>query len=334
MPTAQRPSHHAPPIIPSSHHPIIPQLNAPPIMPFPSGSGAPALASVVRQLPTTRHCNHTDVHMHKCHFTPPVSDARSRAARAGLLGQTFDMDGVSVSGRRDTYAPTGKRREVTTQAMAEGAIEGESAEYKVPNAFSVDFKYSRYAATSAARRDVSSLSGQKHLTSPQSHLARVGSWNASLTNFKRLNFQVCGTPTPRPAHTTSHSEPGSHAGSLECAPRENQCLLVPGGFALGWQFVFATHIRPHFLTRDGLLRLRRGRTCADCHTSEAPRIVGGIARTSGAVSPSHSSRAPYTKAGLAGSRVADSISLPQKPKAPSVGSCASARSRIRTNRLL
>ena len=48
----------------------------------------------------------------------------------GLLGQTFDMDGIAVSGSRDSYTPTGAEREVTTSAMSEGAIEGGSADYK------------------------------------------------------------------------------------------------------------------------------------------------------------------------------------------------------------
>lgn len=75
----------------------------------------------------------------------------------GLIGQSWDGDGVAMGGRRDDYRGT----EVTTSAMAEGAIEGEPSDYEVSSAFDTDFKFSRFDATSATPRDVTKLSGVK-----------------------------------------------------------------------------------------------------------------------------------------------------------------------------
>ena len=75
----------------------------------------------------------------------------------GLIGQSYDGDGIAVDGATDDY--TGK--EVTTKAMAEGAIEGLASDYKMAGPFATDFKYTRFSATSAQPRDVSQLKGKK-----------------------------------------------------------------------------------------------------------------------------------------------------------------------------
>ena len=64
--------------------------------------------------------------------------ASPQVAPHGLLGQTFDGDGVAIDGAIDDYSA----KEVVTKAMGEGAIEGVAADYELPSAspFSTKFK--------------------------------------------------------------------------------------------------------------------------------------------------------------------------------------------------
>jgi len=88
----------------------------------------------------------------------PLYDADSDpVAPHGLIGQSYDGDGQGIDGAVDDYTPD----EVTTQAMAEGAIEGVATDYKVGSKFAIDFRFSRFDKLSAKPRDVSMLSGSK-----------------------------------------------------------------------------------------------------------------------------------------------------------------------------
>ena len=64
--------------------------------------------------------------------------ASPQVAPHGLLGQTFDGDGVAIDGAIDDYSA----KVVVTKAMGEGAIEGVAADYELPSAspFSTKFK--------------------------------------------------------------------------------------------------------------------------------------------------------------------------------------------------
>lgn len=88
----------------------------------------------------------------------------------GLIGQSYDGDNIAVDGEMDDY--TGK--EITTKAMAEGAIEGTAADYRVTGPFSTDFKWSRFDATQAMPRDVIQLSGRKKAASPKQGFGSAG----------------------------------------------------------------------------------------------------------------------------------------------------------------
>uniref|UniRef100_A0A7S4BUE4 VWFD domain-containing protein n=1 Tax=Chrysotila carterae TaxID=13221 RepID=A0A7S4BUE4_CHRCT len=95
----------------------------------------------------------------------PLYDAAHDAvAPHGIIGQSFDGDDVGVDGKRDLA----RAEETTTEAQAEGAIEGNWRDYLLSSNFATDFKYSRFDATSAAPRDVSSLTGEKHAYKPAS----------------------------------------------------------------------------------------------------------------------------------------------------------------------
>jgi len=88
----------------------------------------------------------------------PLKDvARSEVAPHGLIGQTFDGDGVAIDGAIDDYSPA----VVYTKAMGEGAIEGIAGDYEIAadDPYSPAFKFSRFAATKAAARDTAKLSG-------------------------------------------------------------------------------------------------------------------------------------------------------------------------------
>jgi len=96
-------------------------------------------------------------------FTKEFGASSASCFPHGIIGQSWDGDNIAVSGKVDDYKD---RVEVTTTAMAEGAIEGSANDYALSNAFDVDFKYSRFAKVSGdvcAPRDVSKLSGFKGL---------------------------------------------------------------------------------------------------------------------------------------------------------------------------
>lgn len=59
----------------------------------------------------------------------------------GILGQGFDPRRNIRDGKVDVYPTAGN---YTTQAMAEGSIEGDTSEYEVADSYAARFKYSRY----------------------------------------------------------------------------------------------------------------------------------------------------------------------------------------------
>jgi len=91
----------------------------------------------------------------------------------GLIGQSYDGDAVAVDGKQDHYRELwkaqGSGKELTTQAQAEGAIEGEGNDYQVADFFATEFKYSRFAGSAAAPRNVAALSGNKRQLSSHPH---------------------------------------------------------------------------------------------------------------------------------------------------------------------
>ena len=80
----------------------------------------------------------------------------------GLIGQSYDRDGMAIDGKQDLYAA----EVIHTSAMAEGAIEGTASEYKLASKFDTNFAYSRFNAPRAVPRDVSQLLGAKRRVGP------------------------------------------------------------------------------------------------------------------------------------------------------------------------
>jgi len=88
----------------------------------------------------------------------PLFDAdRAEVAPHGLIGQSYDGDGLAVMGSTDEY----NRREITTSAMGEGAIEGVASDYKMADKFATTFAFTRFGKTAALPRNINSLTGFK-----------------------------------------------------------------------------------------------------------------------------------------------------------------------------
>lgn len=107
-------------------------------------------------------------------FAPISNIEGSPVAPHGLIGQTFDGDGMAIDGAQDDY--TGKL--VITKAMGEGAIEGVASDYLINNfdPFSTHFKYSRFGVSSARPRDISKLNGLKRQVLPGQAI-KAGAFN-------------------------------------------------------------------------------------------------------------------------------------------------------------
>jgi len=104
-------------------------------------------------------------------IAPKMNVDLDPVAPHGLIGQNYDRDDKKVIGKLDDY--TGVERVIVTTAMAEGAIEGEAADYTIDrdNPFSTVFKYSRFGLTEAAPRDVNLLSGKVYMKDGKSSVA-------------------------------------------------------------------------------------------------------------------------------------------------------------------
>ena len=96
-------------------------------------------------------------------FQPLYDVERDVVAPHGIIGQAYDGDELAVDGKMDTN----RAGETTTEAQAEGAIEGTWEDYIVPTPFSTDFKYSRFDAKSAQPRDVAKLVADGMLNTPK-----------------------------------------------------------------------------------------------------------------------------------------------------------------------
>lgn len=97
----------------------------------------------------------------RCYLSVSISPLfdvdHTPVAPHGLLGQSYDGDGLGVIGAKDNY----NQNEVTTSAMGEGAIEGLAADYKMSYKFATSFAFSRYDKLVAAPRDAATLTGVK-----------------------------------------------------------------------------------------------------------------------------------------------------------------------------
>ena len=112
----------------------------------------------------------------------------------GIVGQSLN-DAAPRYGRTDNYPSSG---EFTTSAMAEGAIEGEAAQYEVSSPHATDYFFSRFdrsrlwvgpsSATATEATAVEAVAGQE---------AREG------TAGRFLSEAPCPPPSPPLANTVS-----------------------------------------------------------------------------------------------------------------------------------
>ena len=80
---------------------------------------------------------------------------------SGIIGQSYDGDATGIDGATDAKVSTGEAVEVTTEAQAEGAIEGTIKDYKMASPFDTAFAFSRVDAARALPRDPTKLSGKR-----------------------------------------------------------------------------------------------------------------------------------------------------------------------------
>lgn len=78
----------------------------------------------------------------------------------GVIGQSYDGDGIAVDGAQDKYSIT-PGAETVTSAQAEGAIEGVHTDYLVDAPFTTEYKFARFGRKAAAPREVKDLFGKK-----------------------------------------------------------------------------------------------------------------------------------------------------------------------------
>lgn len=155
-----------------------------------------------------------------------VCDDRTTAMPHGILGQTFDCDGKAIDGRKDTYdvlddgRPTTSRVRggtIKTRAQAEGAIEGQVADYMVPSPFDVHFPFSRFDSIKA------------------------GSWSAK--NWLKRNLSLLnGTrravvgPTAKPNARGKLEDPRALPGcTCSWTPPNAYTLSGPAGCDCNWE---------------------------------------------------------------------------------------------------
>ena len=86
---------------------------------------------------------------------PPIGSV----APHGLIGQSYDGDGLGIHGAVDVY--DFKHGQVITSAMGEGAIEGTAEQYTVTSIFQTDFAFSRFGKSAARPRNATALSGKR-----------------------------------------------------------------------------------------------------------------------------------------------------------------------------
>ena len=84
-------------------------------------------------------------------FKQKKDDAHFVHPPHGLVGQSFDGDGLPRSGRLDVYPRWKVKGTFTTSAMAEGAIEGNASDYVMAAPYATAFRYSSFDAYDEAR---------------------------------------------------------------------------------------------------------------------------------------------------------------------------------------
>jgi len=113
----------------------------------------------------------------------------------GIVGQSYDGDAIAVDGKLDSD----KSGESTTVAQAEGAIEGTWEDYIMASPFATDYKYSRFDATAAPRRDVSKLSGSKKAATTGVDSTLSGAISINLATAAATALEMATDPAAAPA---------------------------------------------------------------------------------------------------------------------------------------
>ena len=142
---------------------------------------------------------------HRLDISFSAARGEARSLPHGIVGQSFSSS-APRRGRVDEYPAEGH---FTTQAMAEGAIEGEAAMYEVPFAHAVDFAFSRFEAEPLTP---SLASNGTDLALEAAATEAVG--QATISHDRRLSEQAppCAPPPPQ-ADSDSDGAPDAEEGT-------------------------------------------------------------------------------------------------------------------------
>ena len=79
-------------------------------------------------------------------ITQKVPDHLFAVAPHGIIGQSYDGDGVPRKGKLDIYPPRNVVANFTTSAMADGAIDGSANDYEMKSIFDTTFEFGRFGS--------------------------------------------------------------------------------------------------------------------------------------------------------------------------------------------
>ena len=125
-----------------------------------------------------------------CAQTPDLLTPTRFAARR-LLGQGYAAgEARSIFGRSDDYRFSRSGRAFTTEAQAEGAIEGDALDYRVASPFATDWRFSRFSAFVAAPRSASKIVSEHDRPLPR---------DVSQMNFQGADIGSVPAQAPSPS---------------------------------------------------------------------------------------------------------------------------------------
>ena len=162
-----------------------------------------------------------------CAQTPDLLTPIRFAARR-LLGQGYAAgEARSIFGRSDDYRFSRSGRAFTTEAQAEGAIEGDALDYRVASPFATDWRFSRFSAVVAAPRSASKIVSEHDRPLPR---------DVSQMNFQGADIgsvPVHKAPSPSACRLACLKNPRCEAFTFITRPGKSTrpCWLKGAGYS-------------------------------------------------------------------------------------------------------
>ena len=165
----------------------------------------------------------------------------------GLIGCSFDADGLPRFGNVDVYPPPFSNATFTTTAMGEGAIDGVADDYEMSEPFAVDFKFSRWSAGGQASPSPFPSASFRHSAyggdgdeeqraTVSSRRRRLSEVSSCCSECQQRGFVSCTTPPAAPPPAVPPPAPPSRPPPTAPPP----ALVSLNGAALPLTLVGAT----------------------------------------------------------------------------------------------